>query len=342
MEELELQKSSADAAGFDEYKAIREGAKIPAETPVLVEIEVEEPSVAAPAAETITEKPEAQIEEIILEIKEPTPEPVKRDRSAKGRARELFAEGRFDEAEKILSEAAAKAHRDKTDKLEQELQQYRTRKPEAEPIKEVAKPVAIDPNDPKPVSTDAKYQGENGFEEYLEAKVRWGIRQEQKAEKAETQKQQAERKDIEERQLLAKKLEAARATYDDFDDAGVGNLILSDSMLSFAKKHPEGVDVLYRLGKDREEFSRIYALEADMQAAELGGIAREIRIERQRANTPPPVVPAVPALEKPKPAAPVSKIPPVEKRASGTEVGSKPDARNASNFDDYKKARPRT
>lgn len=333
----ELTKNLAEASGIAEYREIKSGAKIPTVPVVAVET-TEKPSVAAPVAET-TEKPEAQAQESIPEKTEPIAEPAKRDRSAEGRVKELRAEGRHEEADKILREAAAKVHRERADRLEQELQQYRTRKPEPEPVvtkQPAASTAPIDPNDPEPQFTDPKYSVENGFLQFTRDQGKWDRKQEAKQQAAETQKQQAESKDIQERQELAKKMQAARVAYDDFDESGVSELILSNSMLTFAKKHPDGVDVLYRLGKDREEFSRIYALDSDMQAAELGGIARDIRRERQAL----PVIAAVPALEKPKPQ-PVSKIAPVVPRLSGAEKGSTPKLSDAKNLQEWRAARHR-
>ncbi len=101
------------------------------------------------------------------EAQQPKSGDKKRDRSAKGRAQELLAEGRFEEAEKIIAAAVSKTDREKfdadlktekerADKLDKELQELRTRKPaieEVRPVAEAAKPVEA----AKPAAEPAKF-----------------------------------------------------------------------------------------------------------------------------------------------------------------------------------------
>ena len=80
------------------------------------------------------------------------------------------------------------------------------------------------------------------------------------------------------REYIHLKILAARAKYPDFDTVTAGNpasgegLILSAFETEFFALSPWGADVLYYLGKNREESVRIFNLSPDQQLTELSGI----------------------------------------------------------------------
>lgn len=259
-------------------------------------------------------------------------EKPKRDRSAEGRAKELIAAGRTDEALKILRDAAAKTEKERADSLEKELQTLRTRKPaESTPATEPPKakaPAATATSGEDPAPKEADYDGSDGktYEDYLVDKARWKIRQEDRASAQQTHREQTAR-------TVQTKLTAAKAKYADFDSvttadlaAGTG-LILSPAMQQFVVESDSGMDVVYHLGSTPADYQRIFALSPARQLAELGKL--EDKLGTQAA--PPP--------EKPKP--PVSKAPPPPRRTSGGEPPPAKSTAEAGSMAEHRRLRRR-
>jgi hypothetical protein len=313
-------KPARDATDRDEYKRIRAGEKVPSD---LTKQKPTQPGDKGSASAAVSETAETNHEET-TEAKA-----QKRDRSLEGRVKELRGQGKHDEADKILREAWTKQERDRADKAEKELLEIRTRKP-AEPQPAETRPAAqpqpaaADPSDPTPKQAD--FDGTEGktYEDYLVAKARWGMRQDQRqAETAKTQSQAQE--------TIKGKAAEARAKYADFDLVLAGDLrtgtgfIISPAMQDFVRHHPQAFDVLYKLGGNQAEYKRIFALPPALQLAELGVMARDLAAPA--SGTPPPPNP------------PASRAAPPPPRPGGTEAPAPKDPKEARTRAEYKRLR---
>lgn len=354
METLELPKALKDAESFEEHKRIRQEARAQAERKTQEpkpepELKLEE----KPKPSDDAEEPDSQEEtagksaipgKIVPEKKEePKPAaPKSKARNAIERARELIKEGREDEAERILAGAAEKRENDRFERLERELQEFRTRKPVQEtkaPEPHVQQRQQVNPGDRAPLPTDPEFQKENGFLDFMAAKTMYEIDQRNKAQREAERVANENRTRQENLSRLAWKAQEARTKFSDFDqvtygdDATQSGFILTAPMQEYVMHADEPMDVLYHLAKNRGEYERIKALPPARQAAELGRFEERI-LARQQAST-------LPTQEKPKPA-PVSRVPAPPRHISGTEASANTDWRNPDlSFDEYKKLRRR-
>ena len=299
----ETSKPLADADGPEEFeKLYKERQKSPQpesepqpEAEADLEVEVEAPETSEPS-----ETPESETEPV-SETGEPQ-EPKKRERSFQGRISELTGK--------------VKAEKDRNDLLEQELRELRTRKPAIEQ-QAVAAPPAAQPKldqDAKPNQDDPKYQVEDGFSLLVEDRAIWRLEQKQR-EAAQTRQQAAETENI------RAKVTSARTQHPDFDATAL-SLNLSPSMLDFFKESDAGTDVVYHLGKNPEEYKRIYALSPIRQLAELGKIEASL---------------STPAPGKPKPQL-VSRAAAPPRPLAGTEAATPKDLSQIEDPDEFERA----
>lgn len=320
-------KPVSDAESFAEHKALRTPKEPPApaaddkQPPKAKQEPVSEPK-GESAGESGTPKQESQ-------------EP--KGKTAEARAAELASKGRYEEAAKIL-EAKTKKHDEDIADLRKKLEQSQVARPAPEAPKpaEPAKPDATSDDDPKPRLKDfvsklvAGETYEDAQEKHYDALRAWDKRQDQKA----ADKTERERQSTSIRETVTRKIGEARGKYADFDqvtasnkEAGTG-LLLSPAMQQFAIEHPQGLDVVYELGKKPDEYSRIKALSPTIQLAELGVIAKGL------------AAPASGTPETPK-APPVSKAPPVHRPVSGTEQAAPKDTAEATSYAEHKRLRQR-
>lgn len=253
---MEDVKTTAQADSFEQHKAIRSGAAVPATEPVQAE---------PPIEPTPSEQPEPEGSET-AEVSETSPsqEKPRRDRSAEGRIAELTA--RAKRAEEELAEIRRKLD-----------QPQAPSKPAAEP-EPSSKAIVEDPKDPAPKLED---YGDKPYEAFLDARAAWQARQEYR------RLQQEERSRAQQDGLL-KRIQEQRVKRPDFDQ--VANIPkLDQSVLSsLVQEFDNGFDVLYELGSNPAEAQRISALSPARQLAAVGMIA-------ERLLAPPPEKPIVPA-----------------------------------------------
>ncbi len=285
----------------------------------------------APAAvEQPSDKSESDKDESAAptEAAKPTQEDKpKRDRSAEGRAKELIAEGRHDEAFDIIKAAERKRH-------EQELLKTGTRKPDpVTPPAAAPKPEAKVESSDKPKLADfVAKAGKDGLT-YEDAQEQWSDAVEDWRDKRrETQKREADAKTHREEfeRGIATRAAAAKAKYEDWDTATQGDsatgqgVIYSAPMLQYIAEEPDGFDVAYHLAKNPDEMTRIKGLSQARQIAELGKIGDSLN------NTAPP--------EKPKPT-PISRVPAPPRTMSGSEAPATKPLSESRDFEEFKKLR---
>lgn len=241
----------------------------------------------------------------------------KRDKTAAGRAKELIAEGRLDEAQAIL-DGAAKRDRERADRAEQELRELRGRT--TEPVKSAAEPAKPENKQEAKARKDflaeyfkanpaAAYEdGLDAFDEIRETQLfeKWDKRSDERRQKdneAETARKNAEKQ----HGLMAKVKEkypdadevfaqGAKDAADVPPNAGIG--------AAFAESDIPG-DLRYHLCKNVDEFRRISALSP--QAAYRAIVALEVKLSSEPAM-------AAPTPEKPR-------IPPSQSAAPPTTIG---------------------
>jgi hypothetical protein len=298
---IEVPRPSAEAETFAEHKLLREAARKAPPT-----------ESASPAAEEPTEHSELKSES--AEVTEPAEkknqeQPRKLKQSAEERIKELNAE--------------KKREKERADKLEQELQTLRTRKPDPSPTPE-AKTEPKTEDDPKPrlaeFTADAKSY-EDAQEKYLEAVDAWKDRQNKKVAEQRT----AQDSEAKSRQAVQERLAKVREKHSDFNEVagnvGIGldargmHLFLSGSDFD----HP--LEILYQLGKNPAEHQRILALPMVKRLAALSAIDDSITAPPENKTQP------------------VSKVPPPPARVGGTNPPEPKNARDARTREEYKRLR---
>lgn len=247
--------------------------------------------------------------------------------------KELRAKGQHAKANKLEREAGAaeadKKHAAEIARLKQENETLR--RPASErPAAEKPAEVQADASDPEPKATDEKYAGAQGYEKYLRDCGRWDYRQEEKKRGAEAGQRAAT-------EALRTKVAAAKTKYADFDaattadvKAGTG-LILTPSMVQYIRESDAGMDVLYHLGKNPEEYARVKALSATLQLAELGYLGKLI--------TTPAANKAVPEVRK-TPA--VSRVSAPPRVLSGAAEAPAKSLSEASSYEEFRQLRKRS
>lgn len=323
-------KPLSDAEHFEEFTNLRNAART-AELKAWEDSEDSEDS--AETAEPKSMQPEEGKTEIVADpvTAETKVQEVPAKASVEDQIKALRAKGKHAQANKLMAEdaaeQAARPHREEAEKLRKELEGLRTRpaepKPTTQAVPAQAKPSA-DAGDPEPQPTEDKYAGADGYLKYQRDLTRWDVRQENRA--IEQKKQDAS---IGEK--ITQKWNAAKGKYPDFEAATHPNtgLIPTNPMKQFIIEHDLGMDVLYQLGKDLPEFSRISQLTPVMQMAELGYMARLIA-------TPPPAQASTPEKQL-KPAVSKASTPP---RVLGGANASEPKPLSeAQTFEDFQRRR---
>jgi hypothetical protein len=319
------------AESREEYKRIRAGEKVPAtvqppdEDEEIVDPDEQHSASAAasePAGKTSTQEKPGE------KPAEPA-QPEKRDKSLDGRIKQLRSQGKHAEANKLMVDAAVRTEREQREKLEKELQDLRTRKPEerSTPVETKPQPVHVSAaDDPEPKQADFDGSAGKTYEDYLIAKARHGARQELREAHAKEQQTQVATR-------VNAKLKAVRAKHADFDQVTAGDLktgsgfIMTPAMQQFFVEHDLGAEVTYKVAATAGERDRIAALHPVLQIAELSAIARELAAPPAAANPEKPVKP------------PASKIGAPPPRAGGAEAPALKDPSQATSRAEYRKIR---
>ncbi len=165
-------------------------------------------------------------------------------------------------------------------------------------------PLPDDPNDPKPVRSDEKY--DDDFDAYLEDLSAWNRRQavrEFEAKQAETRKKAEEEKrkadEAEFVETVQKKFDRGREKYDDFDEvaesvqatpavmAAVYDSDISDELAYYLGQHPEEADRLSAMTSYVAVAREIGKLEARLSQEQAQQKAEEEKKSRKKPTTAP-------------------------------------------------------
>lgn len=305
-------KLLADAVDFEEFKNLRHAPAATAE-PAEKAPQVEEasPVIAAEsgAAEPIPQEKQEAVEQ-----------------SAEDKIKELRRQGKHNQANEVLKKEAARPHLEEIEKLRKELEALRSRP--SEPVKQPeAKPAvvpaqqAVDTSDPEPKVTDEKYAGADGFTQYNRDIAIWAFRQETRKEQ---QKQAAISHQRKAQNILA---EGAKAK-PDFQSVTSNVKVAVDVLREAIEDLPNIGDVLYKIGGDPAETSRIANLSPTKQYAELAYLSREL--------AKPPVI----AVKPPEPLkTAVSKVNAPPRVLSGADTPEPKSTAEARDFDEFKRLR---
>ena len=246
-------------------------------------------------------------------------EPPKRDKTAAGRAKELIAEGRVEEAEKILKAAATK-DRERAERAEQELRELRGRTPEpAKPAAEPPKPETKQESkalkaflaDHFKANPDATY--EDGLEAFYADKFSEDklLESVEKRLEEKRRKETAEADAKKQAQAQQERMAKAREKYQDYDEViAAGRAATADvpanAGVSAAFNESEIVgDLAYHFSANPEEFRRISELPP--QAAYRAVVALELKLSAPGSTAPAtPERPIIPPSASPAPPATVS------------------------------------
>ena len=157
-------------------------------------------------------------------------------------------------------------------------------KAEPQPQPEVAEPALParpTQNDVDPQTGQPKFAT---YEEYEEALLDWklDIRQAKEAEKA---RQEAEAKRVQEiEEAYSSQVDAAKAKYEDFEQALSGNIPMWDGVIVAIKQLENGAEVAYYLGKNRDIAKKLMEMTPVRAIAEVGKIAASLG--ERLADTP--------------------------------------------------------
>lgn len=325
MDTATIEKPVSEALSFEEHRALRASNKSDTDTPTENRAKESAPP-ANKQANTPEDKTETAAKTGIAETNNQEQKP-KRDRSTEGRIKELVAQGRIEEAAKIWDAANAKREKERADKLEQELQEYRTRKPET-----TSKPAVEQPKESKPPESQAPKLGDfvkdSKYTTYEEAHEAWidardDYRDTKRAEEKRRSDQQ--RQEATASEHLKTKVTEARAKYADFDQVAgeIGLGYDPPSMRQFIQKFNDPMGLLYYLGTNQEEHRRILAVSDPVERwAELRFI------EKRLSGTPENKTPTV--VRKPSP-------PP--QTFGGSERPAPKSTAEASSFEEHRKLR---
>jgi len=217
------------------------------------------------------EKPEKEPEVSEKEPKEPEGEPEKKPEEVKPeRKKAELPKG----VQKRINKLTARNYglKKQLKEAEKQIAELSNIKGEKELIEEIA-----EHSKTKPVKAEFE-----SYEDYVEAKSKWDIREalldERKKEKAK-EPEKKEDPDEEHEEIF----KAGREAYEDFEEI-VRNpkLELSETMFLAALESDSTHEILYHLGKNPEESARIFALSPVQQAREIG------KLEMALAKEEPP------------------------------------------------------
>lgn len=309
---MEDEKQLSEAIDIAEFRKLRHAepsTEAPAEpagekTTRTEEVQPEEAAKAPAAEESTTQESETGAKSVDDQIKE------------------LRKNGKHAAANKLMAEEAARPHREALAAVQRELEALKSR-PSAEQKPGEAKPVPADTSDAEPQVTDEKYAGEDGYTKYVRDVARWEVRQETKALQQQNE-QKAKREKVE--SLMAE----ARKAKPDFDTVA-SRVVINIAVLQEAVGKLANVgDVIYELGSNPAELSRIQALPPMDQWAELRIISRDLT-----AKTPAAEHAAAP--EKLKPA--VSRVAPAPRILGGGSAPESKSTAEAASLAEFRAAR---
>ena len=312
----------ADAEDFEKFQELRHPKSDP--------VPAKEPP-PTPASETASETaaPPEGAETQTQEKKEAEVKP-KKDRSLEGRVSELRAAGKHKEADKILRDAWTREANERAENAERELQEFRTRKPApAEPASAELRAVVSRETEGEPKKAD--YDGSGHGKMYEDYLADLGAFRAQQRWKADSEKAEQEKSKQANKTEWDKRLTAAKGAHADFDQvANTVNLSLDQQFNALFFHGVENcLDVLYHLGSDPEEVTRLLAMNQSQRLTALAVIGHTLK-------SPPSQSPP----EKLK--QPVSKAPPPGRQLGGIEPppeGSLGDARDFEDFESRRKKR---
>lgn len=263
-------------------------------------------------SESVSETGETKIQE---------QQPKKKERSAEARFSELTAKRKeAEERARLAEERATRAER--------ELQESRTRKPEAAPEAKPAEKPKDD--DPKPTfqmySADAKSY-EEAQEKYQDALYDWRKRQEQKANDLKS----AETRSAEAKQKIRNAVEQAKQKHPNFSEEG-GKISLPFSPQGWenffgGKDFDHPIEVLQHLHAHPDEYARLLEL-SKSNAARF--VAELMFIDRNSGKAP--------ETPKPQPASRVGAPPKTLSGHSPAPAGNLNEATSMSEFKAMKRA----
>lgn len=297
-ENVESPRATSAATSLQEYRAAK--AAPPATTEAKPEEKKPEVSEQTAKAESgSAAAPEAPKQETQDKGKP-------KDRSAEGRATELSAQGRYDEARKILEA--------KDRKREEEIAELRKKleAPPQAPSKPAAESEAkTTPNGP-PKLKDFLAKPENKNREYDDVVDDW---EEAKYEWRKT-KERAETEGAARAKTINEKINEGRTKHGADFDAALKVQLHDVNIQALIHRIDNGMDVLMALHQDPAEHARIHALDPVSQLIELGLISRDLKAEAKAAATPP-------TTEKPQLVPPVSRTSAPPRSLGGLAPGEK-------------------
>lgn len=297
---VEVPRPTAIATNLKEF---REAKAAPAPVAVPQEPPAEKPE-AVPASAT----PSGSVETSTQETGQP---PQRRDKSLEGRIKELRAAGKHSEANKLMVDAATRQEKERADRLEEELQTLRTRKPDSPPADPKPPEASATPNGQpklkdflaKPENKDREY--DDVVEAWEEAKYEWR----KNKERAESEGQQRAK-------TINEKITEGRTKHGADFDAALKVQLHDVNIQALIHRIDNGMDVLMALHQDPAEHARIHALDPVSQLIELGLISRDLKAEAKAAATPP-------TTEKPQLVPPVSRTSAPPRSLGGLAPGEK-------------------
>lgn len=173
---------------------------------------------------------------------------------------------------------------------------------EAKREREYWRQQALEAKTPKaPEQVDEQEPQEKDFDSYgtyLKALARYELKQELKVEREQTEKKQRE---TSERERLTKSLSEfdqrankLREKHDDFDDVAFGYFPVTPAMSEAILESDLGPDIMYYLGNNPKEASRIAQLGPFAAAREIGRLEVKLPELTQASAAPAPITPVKP------------------------------------------------
>ncbi len=289
---MEENKPLSEATDIKEFKTLRAALKTAAAEPAVEKATQVEETKPVKDADTGPAEKEQQEKDTPIE------------KSVDDRIKELRGQNKHAAANKLEREAGAaeakKTYEEETAKLKREIEALRS-KPVETPKAETPKPATPQKDEnAEPQVTDDKYAGTGGYDKYQRDIARWEARQAVREEMRQSEQSKAQ---ATLRETLTKRMNEARTKYADFDaavasdvKAGTG-LILTPTMQQFVGESEVAMDVMYHLGKNHEDYVRIFMLPAGRQMAELGKL--EAKVSTPEKAAPVTLKPAVSKVSAP-------------------------------------------
>ena len=161
-----------------------------------------------------------------------------------------------------------------------------------------AQPERSQDGTPKPEQFASYEQYLEAKAEWLEAKVEWKAEQKVaevlQRQQESTRQQSARQRQAEMQQSWDRQIDAAADIYDDFDEVALSpDVPVSGAMAEAIQLAEKGADVLYYLGKHREEAAKIARMDPLRAAVAIGRIEATLArpTPKKTTNAPPPINP---------------------------------------------------